>query len=345
MHADLAGAARHLSLQLPALEVASDESERIVSVFKRLLPEECPCGGGEGTDWDIVDVVLLGANARGEYTKGSDCDYFVLSSGAPPDVTRALIRGVDRIARDELILEPPGGHGAFARVVSAIRLYESIGLEDDTNVNMTQRLLILTESKSVYSEAMRQAVIGNILSRYCLDPPGQDPGESAKVPRFLLNDLVRYWRTMAVDFGAKRWRSAEDDYHLRLAKLKTSRKILFAGPLATLLLVPVRVQRSEDLPGYLQEWLDKPPLAQLASTVGHLSERSREALAGLLNSYDKFINILNRDRKLFYNPESKRFSELEEEVRGIANSIQESLQQIFYEDNLFASAIRKYGIF
>jgi hypothetical protein len=115
--------------------------------------------------------------------------------------------------------------------VIAANLYESIGLDIDTNANMTRRLLLLTESKSVLSEETYNSVVDNILLRYCSDylPPIREQGSHAKTPRYLLNDLVRLWRTIAVDFGTKRWRTIKDDSHLRLVKLRITRKILFAG--------------------------------------------------------------------------------------------------------------------
>lgn len=348
MDDDLAEAAKFLGVALPALEQAAELSRNDITRFKEWLLEEFQYPTDDGTEPKTIDVVFHGAHARGEATPESDCDYIVLTSGASPEITQGLIVAVEEV-RDNLGLGESGDQGTFGTFDISAELYERIGLEDDTNLNMTRRMLLLTESSSVYSEVTRQDVIKNILLRYCADylPPSREKGSPAKVPHFLLNDLVRYWRTIAVDFGAKRWRSMKGEDHLRLAKLRVTRKILFAGPLATLLLVPIRLERSEELPEYLAKWLDKPPLAQLASTADRLDSPAREALAKLLVQYDNFIGILSQRgmRKLFNHPTLKKAEELRNEARRIGDSIQESLEIIFYDDPLLASQTRKYGVF
>jgi hypothetical protein len=199
-----------------------------------------------------VDVVVLGSIARRELTPYSDCDYYVLQHAASPETTRDLSIAAEK-GREKLDYRPPGAQGTFGEIVIAADLYERIGLEVDSNANMTQRLLLLTESEPVTKGQTHREVIEKILSRYCADylPPNCEEDTPSKVPRYLLNDLVRFWRTMAVDFGTKRWRTTKDDSYLRLAKLMISRKILFAGPLTTILLTPLKTKTNLEVVSYL----------------------------------------------------------------------------------------------
>jgi len=216
---------------------------------------------------------------------------------------------------------------------------------------MTRRILLLIESVPVTEGKTHKDVIDKILSRYCSDylPPNRKEDSPVKVPRYLLNDLVRYWRTMSVDFGTKRWQSSRDETNVRLAKLRITRKILFAGPLATLLLVPQKIQKNKELAKYLQKSFEKPPLAQLAGTVDLLHDTSKTALKNLLISYDKFIKLLSskEERRILegHGKGKGQNSETWEKCKQIGEKIQKSLEIIFCDDELFKENFRKYSVF
>lgn len=341
MHSDLAKAAELTGVKLPALEKASEFSERILDQFKEGIEKNLSIEGLEKTD-----IVLLGSIARGEFSSQSDCDYFVLQNGAPPSTTQALIKAAEE-ERERANLTEPGTQGVFGEIAVGANLFESIGLDSDTNRNMTQRILLLSESKPVTKGTAHAEVIDHILNRYCADylPSDRKKDSPAKVPRYLLNDLVRYWRTMAVDFGSKRWRKG--DSPLRLAKLRITRKILFAGPLATVLLVPQRIGTISELPSYLRESLEAPPLAQIAKLTDSLNKQSQEAMKTLLLNYDQFISILSGGKRAVLKGTTgdTKSKEVKNECREIGNNIQSSLERIFFDDPLFKESFRKYSVF
>jgi len=345
MHKDLAKAAELTGVELPALEEASKTSERLLDQFKEVLKEQFSLEKLEGVQ--KTDIVLLGSIARGESSHQSDCDYFVLQNGAPPNTTQALIKAAEQITND-VANRQPGPQGVFGQVVVAPNLFESIGLECDTNTNMTRRVLLLSESKPVTMGATHNETIDNILSRYCADylPPNRAENSPAKVPRYLLNDLVRYWRTMAVDFGSKR--RLNGDSHIRLAKLRITRKILFAGPLSTVLLAPKHIANNSDLQSYLKKSFEGSPLAQLAKHTSSLNDASKEAMKILLQNYDRFISVLSggkRDVLKGIKGDTKSKEEIRKQCREIGDNIQSSLEKIFYEDPLFQESFRRYSVF
>src|SRR5262249_1368212 len=98
----------------------------------------------------------------------------------------------------------PGREGTFGGLTISHDLIHKIGGEDDTNRNTTQRILLLLESRAIHRTAAYERVVKGVLSRYTHEDYGLlHSAGPYSVPRFLLNDIARYWRTVAVDFAYK----------------------------------------------------------------------------------------------------------------------------------------------
>jgi hypothetical protein len=149
--------------------------------------------------------VMFGSLARNEVTIGSDLDWTLLVDGQCDtrhvQVTQAISALVTRSNKG------PGPTALFGTMAFSHELVHQIGGDADTNRNTTRRVLLLLESRGmVDDDRVRDRVLRNILKRYLQEDRGYDALHDWKirVPRFLLNDIVRFWRTMAVDYAAKR---------------------------------------------------------------------------------------------------------------------------------------------
>src|SRR5207247_550348 len=101
-----------------------------------------------------------------------------------------------------------------------------------------------------------------LVDRYLLDYQTKPkPG----VPRFLVNDVVRYWRTIAVDYQAKKWDELDENWGLRYLKLIVSRKLTFAGTLVSLF-IPAITHKNVDREMLVRQF-GMPPLARLAQVL------------------------------------------------------------------------------
>lgn len=150
-----------------------------------------------------TSLVVFGSLARGEFTSGSDVDWTLLvDSYADPSHYLAAQRIRARLSEKGFGSPNPGG--PFGSLTFSHDLIHHIGGDDDTNRNTTQRLLLLLESASIGDSEAYDRVVEQVLTRY-VDEDMVASGDSPfRVPRFLQNDIARYWRTMAVDFAHKR---------------------------------------------------------------------------------------------------------------------------------------------
>jgi hypothetical protein len=300
-----------------------------------------------------ASLVVFGSLARDEATTGSDVDWTLLIDGQASSTHLGTQREIEHAVLGVTQREP-GPEGIFGGLTFSHELLHRIGGGEDTNRNLTQRILLLLESAAVGPDDAHGRVVKGVLTRYVTEDPRWND-KAIAVPRFLLNDFARYWRTVAVDFAFKRRERAAKGWALRVLKLRMSRKLTFASGLLacfTCELTP-SVASAPERPQAIVEHLlgqaSHTPLERLAQVC--LDHGLHDAARVLFSAYDSFLRLLDdeskRDRLKNLSPDDAGNDGLHLEAQGIGNEFQKGLDMIFFGPNgsRIPDLTRTYGVF
>src|SRR5258708_11647690 len=304
-------------------------------------------------------IVVFGSLARDEWTQ-SDVDWTLLIDGqADPEHLHVAQEVAERLEKEDLT--PPGRSGIFGSMTFSHDLVQKIGGREDTNENTTRRVLLIQESKAFGKPDAHTRTLKHIFSRYLKDDRGLRFGTLRfKVPRILLNDIVRYWRTVTVDFVDKQRGQAGHGWGLRNARLRMSRKLIFATGMLSCFsceLLPCGGALEElstnhstvGMEEYLRKFVQTPPLEILATLLLERNIKQETALK-LFSSYNAFLTLLDDEGK------RNRLKELPldeiatdpvfAEVRKFSHAFQEGLTALFfYDDEKLRELTIFYGVF
>jgi predicted nucleotidyltransferase len=343
-------------LDLDPLRRARDASLKTQEDLDSLLSAKIGKYASEDTS-----LVVFGSLARGEWTSKSDLDWTYLIDGEANSDHLKISQQIQKLFRDEGY-EEPGPTGTFGNMAFSHDIIHQIGGQHDTNKNTTQRILLLLESCPIgrRTEA-HERVIRGVINRYLEEDvhPLTRDSKRYRVPRFLLNDIVRFWRTMAVDFASKQRDRAGEGWGLRNAKLRMSRKLIFASGLLVCFSSNLdselndHISTDKDaiklkLVNHIRDQVRLTPLQILAKSIEQYGVRD-ETAKELFGAYAAFLELLNveKSRKALraLRASESRTDETFRQVRDISRAFESALDHIFFENPKVAPLTRKYGVF
>ena len=286
---------------------------------------------------DDAAIVLLGSWGRHELTSGSDDDYLVLVEGPEREQVRPDPQALHAVlGADE---RAPGRQGVFGTAAFCDNLVGRIGLDQDDNRNVTRRMLLVLESLPAVGDGPYRQCWERVIDGYLVDSI-----RDRHPPRFFLNDLIRYWRTICVDFVGKE-RADQERWGLRTAKLRTARKLLFASGLLPLLLCG-ELPRAE-IRSFLLDQLAAPPTDRVAWAFMHAG--ASDAGLRTLRAYDRWLAILDdgerREQLARMTRAETDRSTLFRDVRRIADELEQGLLALLFDTQPLRALVREYGVF
>jgi hypothetical protein len=199
-------------------------------------------------------VYATGSYGRLEAWSGSDADLFFLYDDADesqrvPWTTFIRLSALLIDSTEAMGFPPFSGDGKYLDVLYVGEMERVLGSPRDDSLNaFTARMLLLLESQPVYDEAVYARLLERIVGFYYRD---FDDHAATFLPSFLLNDILRFWRTLTLNYEHHRLKLldlAGDELALKKAdsalknyKLKVSRLATCFSMVANLSAEPVPV--------------------------------------------------------------------------------------------------------
>ena len=187
-------------------------------------------------------IYVTGSFGRLEASNHSDLDLFFIDKGASKDkpiswINKTLLDADLIKAVEELEFPEFSNDGEYLSVHYLEDIKKTLGGRDDDFENhFTARLLLLLESRPLHNEDGYNNILQEIVNSYYRD---FDDHETSFRPVFLINDILRFWRTLCLNYEYRRNRLVDDEdggnkSHLVNLKLKFSRLLTCHSAIALL---------------------------------------------------------------------------------------------------------------
>jgi hypothetical protein len=182
-------------------------------------------------------IYATGSYGRGEASDYSDVDLFFVQAGSQESnaISRLdmikLFSSVVQIA-DALDFPAFSNDGEYLWILYTDDIRDMLGGREDDHQNVfTARMLLLLESSPLFNDKMYQQLVENIVGAYYRDYP--DHAQDFR-PVFLINDILRYWKTLCLNYEHRRNKpddnkEAKRKQQIKNFKLKYSRLLSCFG--------------------------------------------------------------------------------------------------------------------
>lgn len=181
-------------------------------------------------------VYVTGSYGRLEAWEGSDIDLFFLYDSSDETARFPWTSFVKLSARliettERMGFPPFSGDGRYLELQYVSEMERVLGSPRDDSLNaFTARMLLMLESRPLHDVPVYEGLLRRIIGFYYRDFPDH---EDDFLPTFLLNDILRFWRTLTLNYEHHRLKllplSGEElelkkaDSALKNYKLKVSR--------------------------------------------------------------------------------------------------------------------------
>lgn len=259
-------------------------------------------------------IYTTGSFGRSDACTFSDLDVFIVALEENVTGLRRLSRleEIELLAsivhvNRELKLPDLDGDGGFLKVHPLSDYLIGLGKpSDDADNTFTGRLLLLLESKAIFGERSYGHIRRECVERYWTD--FHDHAENF-LPAFLINDILRFWRTLCVNYEAGATpnpaKRRAKNYKLKFSRLLTCYSAIVGMQGEFQLKKTVSADQAISI-------LDQTPLERLSALGNTFGGDVATSVRTLGNMYNSFLNETDCSKEELYakmsDPEYYRVS-------------------------------------
>lgn len=215
------GEAAKFSAIASARDFSSSQLERIRLSLKNDPPPD---------ELQIDTLAVAGSLARLEASAVSDLDMIIVTR--PPSDTekvQSIINWRDQFC-DAMAIDRPNRKGVFHEPADRVSIERIAGEAGESYELSAKRALLILESDHVYNSVEYERLLSNTLDSYTEDVRG----DSTKNFVFLLNDTIRYFRSLCVNYQYTKSEIEYGKWPLRNIKLRHSRLLMYFSLIASI---------------------------------------------------------------------------------------------------------------
>lgn len=242
-------------------------------------------------------IYITGSYARKEAHSASDLDLFFVENGGMKlsNIKKTLIDAELIGVQRHMGFPEFSGDGKFLEVHSLQDIVKYLGSpKDDYNNYFTARMLLLLESNPVYNEDYYDQVLKNIIDAYYRDFHGH---ETQFHPIFLVNDIIRFWKTLCLNYEHRRHRSDVSDVSaiIRRKAHKNNLKLRFSRKMTCFSFLLMIIMKYKDLKSdSVVDIVKMTPVERLVA-ISKEEPKTKENIKNCLALYSQFLELSSKD--------------------------------------------------
>lgn len=277
-------------------------------------------------------IITTGSYGRMEASDESDMDFFIICDSQ--ESKEKILKISKQISESikEYVPKNTGSTGTFGE--SAINTIDeissNIGGQDDSNELLTRRMLFILEGKYIFNNEKFNEYRNILIEKYL------EPTKGRYLDRYLINDIIRYYRTIATDFQFKVDENNKA-WGLRNIKLKFSRKILYYSGIISVIhtyLTYINGTETEKVK-ILSSILDMPVSERIYYIITFGKDESDSALNNkirrLFELYNLFLEKISDKENRIELESIKKENRLENDLYGVLNDKSRSFTTNLFE--------------